>query len=106
MGGGCGGGGHSFGWLLSVGGRPGRASSADSGGGVVLSHTLLPLQAWWGITGAAVAAVVSSAVATLLKACFLAQSRDFGAMALLAPSPGLLWRTFAGPSPGRGGSDG
>jgi O-antigen/teichoic acid export membrane protein len=91
--------GQSLGGLLIGIGRPGSASSADAVGVVLLGLTLVPLHAWLGISGAAVAVVVSSAVPTLLKAGFLAQGRTTGALAFLTPSPRVLLQTFTRPSP-------
>jgi O-antigen/teichoic acid export membrane protein len=90
--------GQSLSGLLIGVGRPGHASAADAVGVVLLGLCLIPLQAWLGVTGAALAVVASSAVATLLKAVFLAHGRQTTATALLAPSPRLLWQTFTTPS--------
>jgi O-antigen/teichoic acid export membrane protein len=90
--------GQSLSGLLIGVGRPGHASAADAVGVVLLGLCLIPLQAWLGVTGAALAVVASSAVATLLKAVFLAHGRETTATALLAPSPRLLWQTFTTPS--------
>jgi O-antigen/teichoic acid export membrane protein len=93
--------GQSLSGLLIGVGRPGHASAADAVGVVLLGLCLIPLQAWLGVTGAALAVVASSAVATLLKAVFLAHGRQTTATALLAPSPRLLWQTFTTPSSAR-----
>jgi O-antigen/teichoic acid export membrane protein len=96
--------GQSLGGLLIGVGRPGSASAADALGVVLLGGTLVPLQAWFGISGAAVAVVVSSAVTTLVKAHLLAQGRGPGALSFLVPSPRLLLQTVTRPAP-RGDAD-
>jgi len=67
-----------------------------------LLRGLVPLQAWLGISGAAVAVVACSAVTTLVKAHLLAQGREAGALAFLVPSPRVLLQTFTRPSRGDG----
>ena len=91
--------GQSLGGLLIGVGRPGSASAADALGVVLLGGTLVPLQAWFGISGAAVAVVVSSAVTALVKAHLLAQGRGPGAWSVLVPSPRLLLQTVTRPAP-------
>lgn len=91
--------GQSLGGLLIGVGKPGSASAADAVGVVLLGVSLIPLQAALGISGAALAVVLSSLVTTLLKAHGLARGRRTGALALLVPSPRLLLQTFTVRSP-------
>jgi O-antigen/teichoic acid export membrane protein len=84
--------GQSLSGLLIGLGAPGRASLADTIGTVSLCLALVPLQALWGVSGAAVAVVISAAVTTTLKASFLTAGRGLTVASLLRPSPRALWQ--------------